>query len=300
MAPRLIAVLLVFGTAQLAAQAGAAPSAQSQAQSVPASAPVVQAPPRMVALSSDYLIGAGDLLRITVYGEPALTGVFRVDNDGSFPYQYLDRVKAQGLTPAAVESMMEQALGDGYLRNPQVSVEVAEYRSENVYVQGQVRAPGKYPLPANASLMDAIFLAGGSTPDAGNWVEIWHAGAGVAAAGSAVSTAAGAKPDARVRLADVQSGKAQSVSIQNNDTIFVPKAERFYVIGQVRNPGAYAFDDDMTIFTAIAIAGGVTEKGSTTRISVRRLVNGQMKEIDVKPEDIVKPGDQINVKPRRL
>ena len=62
---------------------------------------------------------------------------------------------------------MEKALGDGYLRNPQISVEVAEYRSQNVYVQGQVRSPGKYPLPANASLMDAIFLAGSTLARSG-------------------------------------------------------------------------------------------------------------------------------------
>ena len=218
MASRLIAVLLLLGTAQLAAQ-GALPATQSQAQA-PAAAtpPVVQAPRGGVVVAADYLIGAGDLLKITVYSEPALSGTFTVDNDGAFPYQYLDRVRAQGLTPAAVEAMMEKALGDGYLRNPQVSVEVAQYRSQNVYVQGQVRSPGKYPLPANASLMDAIFLAGGSTPEAGNWVEIWHGGTSAVPTGPAVAVAPGAKPDARVRLSDVQSGKAQSVSIPSSPT----------------------------------------------------------------------------------
>jgi polysaccharide export outer membrane protein len=296
MTARIIVLLLLLGATRLSAQ-GVVPG---QGQGAPPAAPAAQAP-KPPAAASDYTVGAGDLLRITVYGEPLLTGSFRVDNDGTFPYQYLNRVKAEGLTAAAIESEMEKALGDGYLRDPQISVEVAEYRSQNVYVQGQVRQPGKYPLPANASLMDAIFLAGGTTPEAGNWVEIWHVGAGAATAiGPIVANAAGAKADARVRLGDVQSGKAQAVLILDNDTIFVPKAERFYVIGQVRNPGAYAFDDDMTVFTAIAMAGGVTEKGSNTRISVRRLVNGQMREISVKPEDIVRPGDQINVRPRRL
>ena len=83
-------------------------------------------------------------------------------------------MKAEGLTVAAIEEALEKALGDGYLRNPQVSVEVAVYRSQNVYVQGQVRSPGKYSLQSSASLMDAIFLAGSTLPEAGNWVEIYH------------------------------------------------------------------------------------------------------------------------------
>ena len=72
------------------------------------------------------------------------------------------------------------------------------------------------------------------------------------------------------------------------------------VLGQVRTPGGYPYDETMTVFEAVSLAGGVTEKGSNTRISIRRLINGQMKEVDAKPTDTLKPGDQINVKPRRL
>ena len=118
----------------------------AQALPPPAASPPAVPPPAQAGqpASSDYLVGPQDELNIIVYGEPApLTGRFRVDNDGTFPYQYLNRVKAEGLTVAAIEEALEKALGDGYLRNPQVSVEVAVYRSQNVYVQGQVRSPGK-------------------------------------------------------------------------------------------------------------------------------------------------------------
>jgi polysaccharide export outer membrane protein len=292
----LISFLLAFGVAGVSAQAMAVPPAQTPAPAQTEPAPLPPAPP-VVALPSDYLVGAQDVLNIIVYGEPGLSGRFRVDNDGSFPYQYLDRVKAEGLTVAAIENTLEKGLGDGYLRNPQVTVEVVEYRSQNVYVQGQVRSPGKYPLPANASLMDALFLAGSVTLEAGNWVEIYRQGA---ALGPSLTTVGVRPADTRVRLTDVQSGKAQSVRILDGDTIFVPKAERIYVTGQVRNPGAYAYDDDMTIFTAISLAGGITEKGSNTRITITRLVNGKRTEIDARQEDRLKPGDQVQVKPRRL
>ncbi len=290
MAPFLFACLLILNASSAFAQA-AAPSASPPA-------PATQAPAQTPPANSEYLIGPQDLLNIIVYGEPApLTGRFRIDNDGTFPYQYLDRVKAEGLTAAQIEEALEKALGDGYLRNPQVSVEVAEYRSQNVYVQGMVRSPGKYPVPGNASLMDAIFLAGSTLPEAGNWVEIYHGGTATGPATSRVGIRAA---DIRVRLTDVQSGKAQTMRIKDGDTIFVPKAERIYVTGEVRTPGAYAYDDDMTIFTAISLAGGITAKGSNTRITITRLVSGRRVEIDAKQEDTLKPGDQITVKPRRL
>jgi len=300
MAPLLLACLLVFGTTQASAQAMTAPAAAGapiQSAPVPAALQPTTETAVPTPAAPDYLVGPQDVLTIIVYGEALLSGKFRVDSDGSFPYQYLDRVKAEGLTVAAIEATMEKALGDGYLRNPQISVEVAEYHSQNVYVQGQVRSPGKYPLPANASLMDAIFLAGSTLAEAGNWVEIYRQGMAPGPNTAAVGVRA---PDIRVRLTDVQSGKAQSVGIKDGDTIFVPKAERIYVTGQVRNPGAYAYDDEMTIFTAISLAGGITEKGSNSRISITRLVNGQRREVDAKQEDLLKPGDQVTVKPRRL
>jgi polysaccharide export outer membrane protein len=281
--------MLMLGISTASAQDAAIPP---PSVATPTQQPLAAAP------QSDYTVGAQDVLNIIVYGEPApLTGRFRVDNDGSFPYQYLGRVKAEGLTVAAIEEALEKALGDGYLRNPQVSVEIVEYRSQNVYVQGQVRAPGKYPLPANASLMDALFLAGSTTSDAGNWVEIYRQGV---APGPNTASVGVKAADFRIRLTDVQSGKAQLIRIKDGDTIFVPKQERVYVTGEVRTPGAYPHDDDMTIFTAISLAGGITSRGSNSRITITRLVNGQRREIDAKQEDTLRPGDQVTVKPRRL
>jgi polysaccharide export outer membrane protein len=285
-----IAFLLLVPAARAAAQGTSPPPPMPP---LPGAQPAAGPP-----ASSEYVVGPQDELNIIVYGEPPpLTGRFRVDNDGTFPYQYLNRVKAEGLTVAQIEETLEKALGDGYIRNPQVSVEVAVYRSQNVYVQGQVRSPGKYALQSSASLMDAIFLAGSTLPEAGNWVEIYHQAGMAGPATSLVGTRAA---DIRVRLTDVQSGKAQTIRIRDGDTIFVPKAERIYVTGEVRTPGAYAYDDDMTIFTAISLAGGITAKGSNTRITITRLVNGRRQEIDAKQEDTLKPGDQVTVKPRRL
>ena len=86
------------------------------------------------------------------------------------------------------------------------------------------------------------------------------------------------------------------MAIRDGDTIFVPRAQRFYVTGQVRNPGAYVLEMNLTVLQAISMAGGVTDRGSTGRVRVIR----NQKELDVKPTDIVQADDTIVVRQRLL
>jgi polysaccharide export outer membrane protein len=288
MAPLLFVLCIALGVVDAAAQAVSPPRAPTA--KLPAAATPTLVP------ASEYVVGPQDVLNITVYGEPQLSGRIRVDNDGSFPVQYLGRIRAEGLTTAQIEKALREGLGDGYLRNPQVSVEVIEYRSQSVFVTGEVRLPNKYSLPGNSTLMDVLTLAGSVTSNAGPWVQITHARAGVKGLGPAVSP----EYDVRVNLRDIQTGKAQNVQVQDGDTIFVPKSERVWVVGQVRNSGGIPFEEGMTVFQAISAAGGVTEKGSNNRVEIIRIENGQRRSYNAKPTDIVKPGDQVNVKPRRL
>jgi polysaccharide export outer membrane protein len=88
--------------------------------------------------------------------------------------------------------------------------------------------------------------------------------------------------------------------MRDGDTIFVPKAERVFVVGHVRNTVPIVYEEGMTVFEAIAAAGGITEKGSNSRIEITRIENGQRKTIDAKQTDVLKPGDQVNVRQRRL
>ena len=273
-------------------------AAASAGQSAPPTgAPPAAAPPP--ADSGEYRVGPQDVLNITVYGETQLSGRIRVDSDGSFPFQYLNRVKAEGLTTAQIETALRVALADGYLKNPQVSVELAEYRSQSVFVTGEVRLPNKYSIPGNSTLMDVLTLAGSVTANAGNWVLITRARHSQAQGQPQGPSAADVMADLRVSLNDIQSGQSQNVRVQDGDTIFVPKAERVWVVGHVRNAGGIAYEEGMTVFQAVSAAGGITEKGSN-RFSIRRMVGGRMKEIDAKAEDALQPGDQVNVRPRRL
>ena len=288
MAPSLLVlIVLASGASQAFAQAAARPAAPQ---------PTAKPPAAQVVADTDYRVGPQDVLAVRIYGEEKLSGRIRIDNDGSFPFEYLGRVKAEGMTTAQIEAYLTKALGDGYLRNPQISVEVAEYRSQSVFVTGEVRSPNKYSLPGNSTLMDVLTLAGSMTQNAGNWVQITHARHGAEVLGPAAS----ADYDMRINLRDIQTGKAQNIKMRDGDTIFVPKAERIFVVGQVRNSGAIVFEEGMTVFEAIAAAGGITEKGSNSRIEIIRIENGQRKTLDAKQTDILKPGDQVNVRTRRL
>ena len=104
-----------------------------------------------------------------------------------------------------------------------------------------------------------------------------------------------------VNLREIQDGRlSRNVTIRDGDTIFVPKAERFFVVGLVRNAGSYILERNMTVLQAISTAGGITERGSSRRIHIVRIVDNKRKEFDAKPTDIVQSGDTIVVRQRLL
>ena len=246
---------------------------------------------------ANYVIGAEDILNVTVFNEPALSGRFRVENDGQFNYPFLGRIKAGGMTISDVAATLKTKLSDGYLRNPQVTVDVDQFRSQSVFVMGEVRSPGKYALSGTVSLLEVLAQAGSTTAAAGSEIVVLHPS--TPASGAVNPAAPGASEVLRVSLRDIESGRmSQNVPIRDGDTIFVPKAERFFVVGLVRNPGSYALEANMTVLQALSLAGGVTDRGSTGRIKIVRAVEGKKKEIKVKLTDIVEPGDTIIVAER--
>jgi polysaccharide export outer membrane protein len=248
------------------------------------------------ASNSDYVVGAQDVLKVAVFDEPQLSGTFRVDADGTFTYPFLGRIRALGQTLRSIEAELSKRLSDGYVRQPQVSIEVEQYRSRSIFIVGEVRTPGKYPLTGQMTLIEALAQAGSTTPTAGSEVVILRAEHG-APAGTDNAT----RQTTRVNLADLQAGRLiDNVILYEGDTIFVPKAERFYVTGQVRTPGAYTFERGMTVLQALSLAGGLNERGSNRGIKVIRMVDGKRKEISVRLEDVIEPNDTLVVRQRLL
>lgn len=246
----------------------------------------------------NYIVGPGDVLAVHVFYEPQLSGSFRVENDGHFGYPFLGRVSAGGRTVGAVASLLKEKLADGYLKNPQVTVDVEQFRSQSVFVMGEVRTPGKYILSGSITLLDALAQAGSPTSAAGGEILILHPM--VALDGPTLPNQRDAEV-ARVNLREIEEGRlSRNVTIRDGDTVFVPKAERFFVIGMVRNPGSYVLERNMTVLQAISTAGGISERGSNRRLKIVRIVDDKRKEIDARPTDFVTAGDTIVVRQRLL
>jgi polysaccharide biosynthesis/export protein len=276
----LAAVALVVGIAPSAAQQAAAIYPQRAA--------------------TDYVVGSQDVLTITSYDQADLSGKFSIETDGTFTYPLIGRFRAGGLTLRAVEEGLKKRLKDeGFFKNPQITVAVEQYKSQKFFIVGEVRSPGTYPLSGNMTLVEALARAGSTQPSASGEAVIVHAGNG--ATGPVIATTDPDDPNVtRVNLRELENGGfSQNVVLRDGDTIFVPRAESVYVFGQVRNPGAYGLQQKNTsVLQALALAGGVTNRGSTSRIQVVRIVDGNKRELNVKLNDIVRPGDTIVVRER--
>ncbi|MDE3156907.1 MAG: SLBB domain-containing protein, partial [Acidobacteriota bacterium] len=249
--------------------------------------------------ADSYVIGPRDILNITVFDEPDLSGPFRVDGDGTITYPLLGRVTAAGLTSRGLEDRLRGLLANGYLKQPQVRVEVEQYRSQSVYIIGEVRSPGRYPLTGNMTLIEALAAAGSLSGTAGSELLIVHSTQKTPPTGPVVPGSDETAQVTHVNIADLQAGKlSANVELHDGDTIFVPKAETFYITGQVRNPGAYVLQPGMTVLQAISLAGGLTDRGSNRRIKIIRFVDGKKKELGVNQTDLVQAGDTIVVPQR--
>lgn len=119
----------------------------------PASAPV--------GAPHTYTLGPGDQLRVIVYGETDLTGDFIIGPNGALAYPLVGEIEARGLTLQQLSDAIADRLRGGYVREPRVSVSVAQYRP--FFILGEVQNPGSYPYAADMSVMSAVATAGGFT-----------------------------------------------------------------------------------------------------------------------------------------
>lgn len=253
------------------------------------------------ATPQEYSIGPDDILRVTVFGHEDLTQTLIVQPDGTFNYPLVGRVKASDMTPKELERKLGVLLSQGYIRNPQITINVQEYRSKTVFVVGEVMKPGTYPLAGSTTIVEILAKAGPTTANAGTEVVIVRPLAEVQGPvlPSEVEGGDAAKKKAevlRVNIRDIQAGALdRNLVLRPNDTVFIPQAPKVFVSGQVRNPGGYPFAPGTTVRQVISLAGGLTDQASS-RIRVVRTVDGKSKELKIRLDDPVEPGDTIVVK----
>src|SRR5262245_1568011 len=241
-----------------------------------------------------YIIGPRDVLIVQVFDQADLGGKYTVEADGTVSFPLIGRITAGGMTLRKFESELKRQLADGYFKSPQVSVAVDEYRSQRLYVMGEVRNPGPVSLTGDMTLIEALARAGSTLPSASGEIAIVRARQG--ATGPTLPGAGSDDSIVRAAIRDLENGTMkQNIDLRDGDTIFVPRAETAFVFGEVRSPGAYPIQKDTTVLQALSLAGGVNEHGALNRVKAVRLVNGVRTDVKVVLSDIVKPGDTIIV-----
>ena len=257
--------------------------------------------------AANYIVGPQDVLTITSYDQTELTGKFTVESDGSFTYPYIGRVSVGGMTLRGVEASLKKELAtQGFFKDAQITVAIEQYRSQKIYIVGEVRTPGAYAMSGNMQLVEALALAGSTLPTASGEAVVVHASNDSLLVETArladLNDPRNNDPDrvARVDLRELENGDLkQNVALRNGDTVFVLRAENVYVFGQVKNPGAYPLrQKNTTVLQALSLAGGVTDRGSTGRIQIVRIVNGKKVELRAALTDFVEPRDTIVIPER--
>ena len=251
------------------------------------------------AQTSNYIVGAQDVLAITLFDQQDLSGKYTVEADGTFTFPLIGRVTVGGLTMREVEQALRAELSKGFFKNPQVSVAVEQYRSQRVFVMGEVRTPGPYPLVGNMTLIEALARAGSTTEYAAGEALIVRSRDERASGGPVLPEQDSSASVIHVDVKALQMGRlSENAELRDGDTIFVPRAELVYVFGQVNRPGSYTLQRNTTVLQALSLAGGVTDRGTTGRIRIARVVEGKKVEVRVKVEDVVLAGDTIIVPER--
>jgi polysaccharide export outer membrane protein len=232
----------------------------------------------------DYRVGAGDLLHITVFGYPDLTGDVRVSQTGNITFPLIGAVPVAGLSARDVETTLSDKLASGhFIKQSQVTVLVMEYQSQRVAVMGEVAKPGQYPLVGTRRVLNMLADAGGVL---------------MATAGDQAVLIRADGTRVPVDLVEMMSGDAaQNPVVHPDDTLNVPRAPQFYIYGEVQKPGVYRLDREMTVDAAISAGGGLTRRGSERGIIVKRHgANGKEYKVRVRGSDPVQPDDVLMVK----
>lgn len=247
----------------------------------------------------DYKVGGYDVLNIEVYEEKDLSReAVRVSADGYISFPLISRLRVEPLTTSEIENLISMKLAEGqYLLDAHVSVMVTEYNSKRFLVLGTVMNPGSYSLKAQERVLDAISRAGGVRRIKETNSD--HPGAGKR--GMIIrmenpDTIQARKVVINIDLQGLLKGRDQisNIFLVDKDVLFIPTAEHFYIIGQIKKPGSYTIPDkEISLVEAISMAGGFTPIAARNKTRIIRVEGGNEKVIEVKVDAITKAGKKI-------
>ncbi len=247
-----------------------------------ASAQAVEASP------AEYRLGAGDVIRISVFQNPELTLETRVTEGGLVSYPLLGSIRVGGLGVTQAEKLIADGLRNGnFVKSPQVTLVLVQVRGNQAGALGQVNRPGRFPIEvADMRLSDLLAMAGGSNSIASDLVVL-------------TGTRKGQPYRLEVDLPNLftPAGRANDVLILNGDTVWVDRQPTVYIYGEVQRPGAMRLERDMTLMQALAAGGGLNARGTEKGIRVHRKgANGSTEVIQSKMDDRLRDGDVVFVR----
>ena len=237
---------------------------------------------------AEYQLGAGDVVRISVYQNPDLTVESRITENGVISFPLLGSVVIGGRTVSAAEKAIADGLRSGnFVRQPQVTVMLMQVRAHQASVLGQVNRPGRYPLEqAGMRLSDLLAIAGG-----------------VSVGGSDIVVLSGTRGGTPLRvevdlpLLFAAGGRDKDPLVENGDVIWVDRQPLVYIYGEVQRPGPLRLERDMTLMQALASGGGLSARGTEKGIRVhRRAEDGKVRVLQPAMDDRVKDGDVVYVR----
>ncbi|XOF32984.1 MAG: polysaccharide biosynthesis/export family protein [Candidatus Electrothrix sp. YB6] len=244
-----------------------------------------------------YTVGLEDVLAIDVYDNPDLKGEYTVSINGDIVFPLLGQVSVSGMSVSAIKDTITALLEEDYLYNPIVSVIVSEYRSRKVKIMGNVGKPGIYYLDSPTRLFDLLTKAEWISPQSGTVMS-----GNKAHIIRNTSGGGGKKKHATIEniYIDLEqllvTGKEDAnIYLQPGDVIYIPDTNLFYVVGGVKNPGSFPYEEGVTTLKAITLAGGVTRNAFTQNAVIKRFRNGKVMEIETDMDMPLEPDDIIEV-----
>jgi len=238
--------------------------------------------------AAEYRLGAGDVIRITVFQNPDLTLETRVTESGLVSYPLLGSVRLGGQSVTQAEALIAEGLRSGnFVRQPQVTVSVLQVRGHQASVLGQVNRPGRFPLESgDTRLTDLLAMAGGTGPNGADILVV---------AGTRDGQPFRQEVDLPTLFA--AGGHASNLLIRNGDVVWVSRQPQVYIYGEVQRPGPMRLERDMTLMQALATGGGLTQRGTEKGIRVhRRAEDGKVRVMQPAMDDKMRDGDVVYVR----
>lgn len=235
----------------------------------------------------EYLLGAGDSVRIVIFQNPDLTVETRVTENGTVSYPLVGSVKIGGLTIPSAEQAIAKALKDGgFIQSPQVNIVLLQNRGNQVSVLGAVNRAGRYPLETfNTRVSEMIAIAGGISTTGGDVAIL-----------SGVRDGKPLRKEIDIAGLFVGDRLQDDLVVAGGDVIYVNRMPVFYIYGEVQKPGSYRVERNMSIRQALAQSGGPTVRGTQRGLRLYRHGTGDKGEfLTPDLQDLVQPDDVLYV-----